>query len=57
MIYKYGIRFSGAFLTCIAFQAAAGWEWADFFGRCFVTGLLVATSYPLESWLSKPAKS
>lgn len=51
---KYGIRFGVTFLVAAAIQAARGdWDWADFVGRCFATGLVVAATYPVEAWFKK----
>lgn len=53
---KYGIRFGVAFLVAAAIQAVQGdWDWADFVGRCVVTGVVVAATYPVEAWFKKPS--
>jgi hypothetical protein len=54
IFYKYGIRFGVAAIVSVAFQASHGdWDWVDFAGRSIVTCLVVAATYPLESWLKK----
>ena len=53
MFEKYGVRYGIAYIVCIIFQLVHGWNWLDFAGRCFVTGLLVAATYPLGTWITK----
>jgi hypothetical protein len=55
LLWKYGIRYGGAYVVSLGILLSHDtWGLGDVVGTLIVTGLVVAASYRLEAWFSKP---